>query len=118
MPEAASLKPDLGRFGVFLATRSITPELAKKIESLGYGAVWIGGSPDAELTLGDTALAQTSSSRLATGIVNIWSAPAPAVAESYGRIESAHPGRFLLGIGAGHREHTAEDVKPYDALVG
>jgi probable F420-dependent oxidoreductase len=117
MTEAVSLKPDLGRFGVFLPTRSITPELAKKIESLGYGAVWIGGSPDAELAWVDPALAQTSSLQLATGIVNIWSAPAPAVAESYGRIESAHPGRFLLGIGAGHREHTEEYVKPYDALV-
>jgi hypothetical protein len=49
MTEAVSLKPDLGRFGVFLPTRSIPPELAKKIESLGYGAAWIGGSPDADL---------------------------------------------------------------------
>jgi probable F420-dependent oxidoreductase len=118
MTEAVSLKPDLGRFGVFLATRSITPELAKAIEALGYGAVWIGGSPDAELAWVDPALAETSSLQLATGIVNIWSAPAPAVAESYARIESAYPGRFLLGIGAGHREHTEEYVKPYDALVG
>jgi probable F420-dependent oxidoreductase len=117
MTEAASLKPDLGRFGVFLPTRSITPELAKKIESLGYGAVWIGGSPDADLAWVDQALAQTSSLQLATGIVNIWSAPAQEVAESYARIESAYPGRFLLGIGAGHREHTQEYVKPYDALV-
>jgi probable F420-dependent oxidoreductase len=116
MTGAASLKPDLGRFGVFLPTRSITPELAKEIESLGYGAVWIGGSPDADLAWVDPALAQTSSLQLATGIVNIWSAPAPAVAESYARIESAYPGRFLLGIGAGHREHTQEYVKPYDAL--
>ena len=118
MTEAVSLKPDLGRFGVFRPTRSITPELAAKIEPLGYGAVWIGGSPDADLAWVDPALAQTSSLQLATGIVNIWSAPAPVVAESYARIESAHPGRFLLGIGAGHRERTEEYVKPYDALVG
>jgi probable F420-dependent oxidoreductase len=118
MTEAASLKPDLGRFGVFLAFRSIKPELAERIESLGYGAAWIGGSPDAELDWVDPALAQTNSLQLATGIVNIWSAPAPVVAQSYERIENAHPGRFLLGIGAGHREHTQEYVKPYDALVG
>ncbi len=117
MTEAVALKPDLGRFGVFLPTRSITPELAAKIESLGYGAVWIGGSPDAELAWVDPALAQTTSLQLATGIVNIWSAPAPAVAESFARIESAYPGRFLLGIGVGHREHTQEYIKPYDALV-
>jgi len=117
MTEAVALKPDLGRFGVFLPTRSITPDLASKIESLGYGAVWIGGSPDAELAWVDPALARTSSLQLATGIVNIWSAPAAPVAESFHRIESAHPGRFLLGIGAGHREHTQEYIKPYDALV-
>ncbi len=117
MTEAVALKPDLGRFGVFLPTRSITPDLAAKIESLGYGAVWIGGSPDAELAWVDPALARTSSLQLATGIVNIWSAPAPAVADAFARIEGAHPGRFLLGIGVGHRERTEEYVKPYDALV-
>jgi probable F420-dependent oxidoreductase len=115
MTEAVSLKPNLGRFGVWLG--SITPELAGQIESLGYGAAWIGMSPSADLAWADPTLAQTTSLQLATGIVNIWSAPAPAVAESYQRIENAYPGRFLLGIGAGHREHTEEYTKPYDALV-
>lgn len=117
MTEAASLKPDLGRFGVWLGNRSISPELAGRIESLGYGAVWIGASPDADLTWVEPALAQTTSLQLATGIVNIWSAPAPAVAESYQRIESAYPGRFLLGVGVGHSEHIQQYTKPYDALV-
>jgi len=117
MTGAVSLKPDLGRFGAWLPTRSITPELAGQIESLGYGAAWIGGSPDADRGWVDPALAKTTSLQLATGIVNIWSAPAPTVAQSFQRIESAHPGRFLLGIGAGHREHTQEYTKPYDALV-
>ena len=117
MTGTVSLKPDLGRFGAWLPTRSITPELAAQIESLGYRAIWIGGSPDADLAWVDAALAGTESLQLATGIVNIWTAPAPAVAESFQRIESAHPGRFLLGIGAGHREHTQDYAKPYDALV-
>jgi probable F420-dependent oxidoreductase len=117
MTDAASLKPDLGRFGVWLAFRSLAPELGAQIESLGYGAVWVGGSPEAELDWVEPALAQTNSLQLATGIVNIWSAPAPAVAQSFKRIENAYPGRFLLGIGVGHREHTEEYVKPYDALV-
>lgn len=117
MTEGVSLKPELGRFGVWLPTRSITPRLAAGIESLGYGAAWIGGSPDAELSWVEPALAQTTSLQLATGIVNVWSAPAPAVAESFQRIERSHPGRFVLGIGVGHPEHTGEYVKPYDALV-
>jgi probable F420-dependent oxidoreductase len=117
MTGTVSLKPDLGRFGAWLPTRSITPELAAQIESLGYRAIWIGGSPDADLAWVDVALSGTESVQLATGIVNIWTAPAPAVAESFQRIESTHPGRFLLGIGAGHHEHTQDYAKPYDALV-
>ena len=118
MTEAVSLKPDLGGFGVWLGTRSISPDLAKQIESLGYGAAWIGGSPHADLAWVEPALEQTTSLQLATGIINIWSSPAVAVAESYHRIENAYPGRFLLGIGVGHPEHTQQYRKPYDALVG
>ncbi|BAV42945.1 LLM class F420-dependent oxidoreductase [Mycobacterium ulcerans] len=117
MTNAVSLKPELGRFGVWLGSRSITPELAGQIESLGYGVAWIGASPEADLAWVEPALEQTTSLQLATGIVNIWSAPADEVAASYQRIESAHPGRFLLGVGVGHPEHTQEYQKPYDALV-
>src|ERR1700684_215569 len=102
MTEAVSLKPDLGRFGVWVGTRSIAPGLAAKIESLGYGAAWIGGSPEADLAWGEPALAQNTSLQLGTGMVHHRSAGAPAVAESFQRIESAYPGRFLLGVGVGH----------------
>ncbi len=118
MTDAVSLKPEFGRYGVWLGTRSLAPGLAAQIESLGYGAAWIGGSPDADLAWVEPALTQTTSLQLATGIVNIWAAPAATVAESFQRIESAHPGRFLLGVGVGHPEHTQQYQKPYDALVG
>src|SRR6202453_2417932 len=70
MTEAVSLNPDLGRFGVWMGPRSITPELATEIESLGYGAAWIGGSPDADLAWGAPALAQSTSLQPDSGIVN------------------------------------------------
>ena len=54
---------------------------------------------------------------MATGIVNVWTAPAKEVAEAYHRIEDKYPGRFLLGVGIGHPEHTEEYRKPYDVLV-
>jgi probable F420-dependent oxidoreductase len=117
MTEGVSLKPDLGRFGVWLPGRSVSPGVAKQIESLGYGAVWVGGSPDADLSWVEPALAETSTLQLATGIINIWASPAADVAASFERIESAYPGRFLLGIGVGHPEHTEVYKKPYDALV-
>ena len=117
MTEGVSLKPDLGRYGVWLAGRSVSPGVAKQIESLGYGAIWVGGSPDADLSWVEPALAETSTLQLATGIINIWASPADQGAESYHRIEKAYPGRFLLGVGVGHPEHTDVYKKPYDALV-
>jgi probable F420-dependent oxidoreductase len=116
MTDATSLKPDLGRYGVWTGG-PVTPEQAVEIEKMGYGAVWVGGSPAAELEFVEPILAQTTDLTVATGIVNIWSAPAKTVAESFHRIEGAYPGRFLLGVGVGHPEHTDEYRKPYDALV-
>ncbi|CAN5472875.1 LLM class F420-dependent oxidoreductase [soil metagenome] len=116
MTDAVSLKPDLGRFGVWTGG-PVTPEQAVEIEKLGYGAVWVGGSPPADLSFVEPILEQTSTLQIATGIINIWSGDADTVAESYHRIEQAYPGRFLLGIGVGHPEHTQEYVKPYGALV-
>lgn len=107
--------PNLGRFGSF--GRGVTPQQATEIEALGYGAVWVGGSPPAALSWVEPILQATTTSCVATGIVNIWSAPAQRVAESFHRIEAAYPGRFLLGIGVGHAEMISEYRKPYNALV-
>src|SRR4051812_27653231 len=108
-------KPNLGRFGSF--GRGVTPEQAKDIEALGYGAVWVGGSPPAELDWVEPILAATTTLQVATGIVNIWTAAAEPVAESFHRIDKAYPNRFLLGIGVGHPEAHTEYKKPYDALT-
>ncbi len=113
-------KPTLGTFGVFgpfQQWKQLTADQLRDIEALGYGAIWAGGSPPAELDWVEPILERTESLKVATGIVNIWSAPAGPVAESFHRIEGAHPGRFLLGIGAGHPELIAEYKKPYDALT-
>jgi probable F420-dependent oxidoreductase len=116
MTDAVSLKPDLGRFGVWTAGAP-KPEQAVEIEQLGYGAVWVGGSPAADLSFVEPILERTETLQLATGIVNVWASPAEEVARSYHRIEKAFPNRFLLGIGVGHPEHTQEYRRPYDVLV-
>ncbi len=108
-------KPDLGRYGVF--GRGATPQQAAEIEALGYGAIWVGGSPPAELDWVEPLLGATERLKVATGIVNIWTAAAGPVAESFQRINAAYPGRFVLGIGVGHREAIAEYKKPLDALT-
>ncbi|AGB21495.1 putative F420-dependent oxidoreductase, MSMEG_4141 family [Mycobacterium sp. JS623] len=112
----SELKPDLGRVGVW-TFGSPGPEQAAEIEKLGYGSLWVGGSPGADLEFVEPILDATDTLQVATGIVNIWTADASEVADSYHRIEKAFPGRFLLGVGVGHPEHTQEYRKPYDALV-
>ncbi|TDO18751.1 putative F420-dependent oxidoreductase [Mycobacterium sp. BK086] len=116
MTNPSLLKPDLGRYGVWTGG-PVSPEQAQEIERLGYGAVWVGASPAAELAFVEPILERTENLTVATGIVNIWNAPAEDVAASYERIETAYPGRFLLGVGVGHPERTQEYQKPYDALV-
>jgi probable F420-dependent oxidoreductase len=118
-PEKAT--SDLGKFGVFVLggvfSGGATPEQAQEIERLGYGTLWVSGSPPAELSFAEPLLKSTTALKVATGVVNIWSADAKTVAESFHRINTAYPSRFVLGIGAGHPEHTEQYRKPYDALV-
>jgi probable F420-dependent oxidoreductase len=111
------VREHLGQFGVWRGARQLTPELAAGIEQAGFGALWVGGSPAGDLRQVEQLLDATSTLTLATGIVNMWQADARTVAASFARIEASHPGRFLLGVGAGHREATQEYAKPYDTLV-
>ncbi|MFD3747456.1 LLM class F420-dependent oxidoreductase [Nocardia sp. NPDC058633] len=111
-------REQLGAFGVWRHYKGFAPAAARELEELGFGALWLGGSPPADLPVAESLLEATESLTVGTSIVNIWTAQAAAVAESFHRIDQRFPGRFLLGIGAGHREaNGAAAVKPYDALV-
>jgi probable F420-dependent oxidoreductase len=107
----------LGRFGVWRAGGEATPELAAGLERLGFGALWIGASPPGDLVQVEQLIDATTTLILATGIVNMWQDDAHTVAASFARIEARHPGRFLLGVGAGHREATQQYAKPYETLA-
>jgi len=107
----------LGRFGVWRASALATPEIAVDLERLGYGTLWLGGSPDGDLRHAEELIEATSTLTLATSIVNMWKDDARTVAASFARIEANHPGRFLLGVGAGHPEATQEYANPYDTLA-
>src|ERR1700749_2287518 len=102
MTEEDTTTIDLGRFGYFGV--GATPDQAREIERLGYGTIWVGGSPPAELSFVEPLLEATTEVKVATGIVNIWTAAAKPVAESFHRINTAYPGRLVLGIGGGHPE--------------
>ncbi|MET9317503.1 LLM class F420-dependent oxidoreductase [Kribbella sp. NPDC003505] len=109
---------ELGRYGVWHGAQHYGPELAAGLEQAGYGTLWLGSSPEAGLRDAEVLLAATSSVAVGTSIVNIWNSPAADVAASYHRLEDEHPGRFLLGVGIGHREATGEYRSPYRTIVG
>lgn len=111
------MRPQLGRIGIWAHGAKLNPTLAREVERLGYGAVWIGGSPDGDLRLVAPLLEATEHLTVATGVVNIWKDDARTVAAAHRRITAAHPGRFLLGIGVGHPEATADYTHPYRSLV-
>jgi probable F420-dependent oxidoreductase len=108
---------DVGRYGIWRGHWGLSPEFAAEAEALGYGAIWIGGSPDGDLALAESMLDATERIVIATGIVNMWKTPADDVAPSYHRIAAKHPDRFLLGVGIGHPEATAEYRSPYATMV-
>lgn len=108
---------ELGRFGVWHQADKWGPELAAGVEQAGYGTLWLGSSPEEGLRDAEVLLASTSTAVVGTSIVNMWKADAEVVAESYHRLESEHPGRFMLGVGVGHREQSGEYKTPYETIV-
>jgi probable F420-dependent oxidoreductase len=109
---------DLGRLGAWIPQGDVTPELVAELEHLGYGAVWLGSSPGGDLEVAERLLAGTERIVVATGIVNVWKDDAGVVAAAHHRLTERYPGRFLLGIGIGHPEATAEYRRPLDVLTG
>lgn len=88
------------------------------LEELGYRTAWLGGSPPADLSTTEPLLAASTTLAVATGIVNVWDADPSVAAAAYQRVADAYPGRFLLGIGAGHRPLVGDRyTKPYEKLV-
>ena len=108
---------ELGQIGIWQGAANLTPELAAEVERLGYGSIWIGGSPGGDLAIVEDLLDATDHIAVATGIVNVWKDDAAVIAAAYHRIAARHPGRFLLGIGIGHPEATQEYRQPYATLV-
>ncbi|GAB3412103.1 LLM class F420-dependent oxidoreductase [Schumannella luteola] len=106
----------IGEVGVWRGTADVDAALAAEIEGLGFGAIWLGGSPPSDLRAAEALLDATERIVVATGIVNIWKSSAEELAASWQRIEARHPGRLLLGIGSGHREATPERVRPLAAM--
>jgi len=113
----AQLRDQLGRFGIWRGGYQVTAELAAGLQQCGYGTLWLGGSPDGDLAQAGELLRATSSLTVGTSIVNMWKDSADEVARSFARVQDRYPGRFVLGVGAGHREATRQYERPYDTLA-
>ena len=109
---------DLGRTGIWIRGQDGRGEAAlervRAIEALGYGTLWVGGSPAVEQVR--PFLAATTTLTVATGIVNVWREAAGAVAAQHAALARDFPGRFLLGLGVGHPEATERYRKPLSAM--
>ncbi len=108
---------ELGRIGIWRHPSGLTPEVVAEVEALGYGAIWVGGSPGGDLRVVENLLDATDRIAVATGIVNVWKDSAPTIGADYHRITARYPDRFLLGLGIGHPEATPEYHQPYAKLV-
>jgi probable F420-dependent oxidoreductase len=96
-----------------LGEESLT-EAAKLVEELGFGALWLGGSP--QLPVLRPLLAASERLVIATGIVNVWQYEPDRLAREFAELEEEFPGRLLLGIGIGHPEATSVYQKPLSKM--
>ncbi|MEU6606913.1 LLM class F420-dependent oxidoreductase [Streptomyces shenzhenensis] len=120
---STALKEKVGRYGIWsVGLRSEDPdrrpqlaEAAAELEQLGFGAVWLGGNSAPRHAL--PLLAATSRLTVGTSIQSIWDYDAEASAAGFAEAESAHPGRFLLGLGVSHAKLAEQYRRPYAALV-
>jgi probable F420-dependent oxidoreductase len=121
---AARLKEKVGRYGVWsIGLRSEDParrgeigEAAAELEELGYGTAWLGGSSAPHHA--GPLLAATSALTVGTSIQSIWQYDAEESAAGFREVEAAHPGRFVLGLGASHARLAEQYRRPYSALAG
>jgi probable F420-dependent oxidoreductase len=100
---------NLGTLGIWLHRREGSDAVAR-MEALGYTTLWVGGSPS--LTDVRPFLEAPSTLTVATGILNVWQHDPADVAAQRAELAREFPGRFLLGIGIGHPEATAEYTSP------
>ena len=115
----------LGKIGIWTGAMPNDPAEASAaaavLEDCGYSAVWLGGWSQGDLARPEALLAATERLVVATGILDVWTSPAPVVAANHHRLVTAYPDRFILGLGSSHAvlvEAMTEEsyVKPLSRL--
>jgi probable F420-dependent oxidoreductase len=106
--------------------RAEAKDVAAELDELGYAALWLsaGFGQGLPAVFGEL-LDATARMRVASGILSIWHATPAQAAQGFAALERAHPGRFLLGLGASHAlrvdEVDADEKRygrPWSRMVG
>jgi probable F420-dependent oxidoreductase len=109
---------EITKFGIWTSYRGLgeenAGEAAQVVEQLGFGALWLGGSP--KLPSVRPLLEATERLVVATGIVNVWAYEPEILAAEFAELDEEFPGRLLLGIGIGHPEATQTYAKPLTTM--
>jgi probable F420-dependent oxidoreductase len=97
----------LGQLGVWASmdgmTATAAAAFAGRVESWGYGALWIPESRGRNVfVISSWLLANTKTLGVATGIANIYARDAQASAAAQLALAEQSGGRFLLGLGVSH----------------
>jgi probable F420-dependent oxidoreductase len=105
---------NLGKLGVWTMLDPLAPATtaaaAKRIEALGYSALWIPNLPASDpLVQSSWLLANTETLIVATGVANIHQRTPAAMAGAQVALDKQSGGRFLLGLGVSGK-WVVEDV--------
>ncbi len=102
-----------------LPATAVQLDAIRRLERAGFGAAWTNediGGKDVFVQIA-MLLAATERITLGTDIANIW-ARAPQIAHAAAaQIADAHPGRFVLGLGAGYPYQAAAVGREYKPLT-
>lgn len=108
----------LGDFGIWTSFRALgeenAGEAARLVEKLGFGTLWLGGSP--RLSSLRPLLGASDQLTVATGIVNVWQYEPATLAAEYAALVEEFPDRVLVGIGIGHPENTEQYARPLSTM--
>jgi probable F420-dependent oxidoreductase len=106
---------DLGSFGFAIEREPDDAHLvaAAEIEKLGFTTLWMAGGQLDRLERLDDLIRATERAVVASSIIPPDVYDAPAVLSFYQRVETASPGRLLVGLGAPQRPRALGALSEY-----
>lgn len=116
---------DVGAIGVWSLAfthgdRAEARDAAAELEELGYGSIWLGGSPGGnprgDLVTAAEVLAATNRVTVVTGCVSIWERSPDQLAATYHALPQQQRDRLLVGLGVSHADFVGRYREPYHAL--